>query len=260
LRLQPEQVPTTIPVGQPGGDAVKSNKWALFTILFFLLFSACGWWIVVQGHDKSLTQVHTQYIVTMALIFALCAITGWLVQGRIDGVLIDDRNRVSLSRAQWILWFALIIGGYFAAALWNVANGLTMPVIQNQLLVLLGISSGSAVTSNLIIEAKKPDDPADAGKATLAKNADADDASWSELYLGEEQANKSTVDISRLQQLVITILLAIAFISLQWAALAKPDDAGMHMPSFDDNSSFLWLLGLSHAAYLAYKAPTKKPA
>jgi hypothetical protein len=31
-------------------------------------------------------------------------------------------------------------------------------------------------------------------------------------------------------------------------------------PSFDDNSSFLWLLGLSHAAYLAYKAPTKKPA
>jgi len=60
---------------------------------------------------------------------------------------------------------------------------------------------------------------------------------------------------------VVTILLAIAFISLQWAALAKPDAAaGMHMPSFDENSSFLWPLGLSHAAYLAYKAPTKKPA
>jgi hypothetical protein len=255
--LQPEQAPITISAGDRGGGRVKTNKWALFTILFFLLFSACGWWIVVLGHDKSLTQVHTQYIGIMALIFALCAITGWLVQGRIDGVLIDDRNRVSLSRAQWVLWFALIIGGYFVAALWNVANGLQMPVIENQLLVLLGISSGSAVTSNLITEAKKPDDPGD--KTTLVKNADADDASWSELYLGEETANKSTVDISRLQQLVITILLAIAFISLQWAALARPDGAGLHMPSFDDNSSFLWLLGLSHAAYLAYKAPTKKP-
>jgi hypothetical protein len=60
--------------------------------------------------------------------------------------------------------------------------------------------------------------------------------------------------------MVITILLGIAFIALQWSALAKPDSTGLLMPSFDDNSSFLWLLGLSHAAYLAYKAPTKKPA
>jgi heme/copper-type cytochrome/quinol oxidase subunit 3 len=63
-----------------------------------------------------------------------------------------------------------------------------------------------------------------------------------------------------LQQLVITVLLGIAFITLQWSALAKPGAAGLQLPTFDENSSFLWLLGLSHAAYLAYKAPTKKPA
>ena len=237
---------------------MKNHKWALFTIFFFLAFSACGWWIVVQGHNASLAQVRFQYIVTMALIFALCALTGWLVQERLDGVLVDDRNRISLSRAQWVMWFALIIGGYFVVALWNVANDLQMPIIQNQLLVLLGISSGSAVTSNLITESKKPDDPGD--KTTLARNTDSDDASWAELYLGEEVANSSTVDISRLQQLVITILLGIAFITLQWSALAKPEASGLQMPSFDDNSSFLWLLGLSHAAYIANKATPKKSA
>jgi hypothetical protein len=236
---------------------MKNHRWAWFTIFHFLAYSAVGWWIVVQGHNASLNLVRLQYIVMMGLIFVLCATTGWMVNGRIDGVLIDDRNRISLSRAQWILWFALIIGGYFVVALWNVANDLSMPVIQNQLLVLLGISSGSAVTSNLITEAKKPDSPTDTSK--LAVNASADDASWSELMLGEERANEKTVDISRLQQLVVTILLAIAFITLQWSALAKPGASGLLMPSFDDNSSFLWLLGISHAAYLAYKAPDKKP-
>ena len=44
-----------------------------------------------------------------------------------------------------------------------------------------------------------------------------------------------------------------------FAVLARAA-TGLQLPSFDDNSSFLWLLGLSHAAYLAYKAPTKKPA
>jgi hypothetical protein len=104
----------------------------------------------------------------------------------------------------------------------------------------------------------KPTGAAPSSIGVLDRNVSPDDASWAELYLGDEIADRATVDISRLQQLVISVLLAVIFITLQWAALVKSDaKLGLQMPSFDDNSSFLWLLGLSHAAYIAYKAPTK---
>jgi hypothetical protein len=210
----------------------------------------------------------------MLVLVGFCIFAGLNASaGRIDGILIDDRNRVSLSRFQWIMWFVLIIGGYFTEAIWNLANHAGAPFIQQDLLVLLGLSSGSAVTSGLIVEAKKtaaagtpkvmaaaaaPAKPTGAPAAsvgTLDKNTSPDQASWAELYLGEEATDRSAVDISRLQQMVITILLAITYFVLQWQALVKvADKTSLAMPTFDDKGSFLWLLGLSHAAYLASKA------
>jgi len=244
---------------------MKNYRWGFLTIFLVLLLVLCGWWIVAKGHDAARDYVRIQYVATMIVLLGFCVGAGLMVKDRVDGVLIDDLNRVSLSRAQWLMWFILIVGGYFVEALWNVANNLGMPTIQNQLLVLLGISSGSAVTSTLINENKKtvqtaappPAAPGKTAVGLMSANVNAALANWSELYLGDQTGNDDVVDISRLQQIVITLLLGIAFVTLQWAALAAPGASGLTMPSFDDNSSFLWLLGISHAAYIANKATNK---
>ena len=46
-----------------------------------------------------------------------------MIHCRIDGILIDDRNRVSLSRFQWVVWLLLILGSYFTEMIWNISQG-----------------------------------------------------------------------------------------------------------------------------------------
>jgi len=71
-----------------------------------------------------------------------------------------------------------------------------------------------------------------------------------------------------LQKLVVTILLLMTYIQMLWTRLGSDlvDGAGKslkegyfaNMPQVDQ--SFLWLLGISHAAYLASKASPKTPS
>jgi hypothetical protein len=63
-----------------------------------------------------------------------------------------------------------------------------------------------------------------------------------------------------LQKLIITVLLAVIYLTYLWAKLAEAKaGTALAMPTFgDDTNGFLWLLGISHGAYLAQKA-TPKP-
>jgi hypothetical protein len=80
------------------------------------------------------------------------------------------------------------------------------------------------------------------------------------LYLGEEEANRSSVDVSRLQKLVATMVLVIVYVRMLVAAFSEASVAydSFAMPVVGTN--FVALLGASHAAYLAYKATPKTPA
>ena len=89
-------------------------------------------------------------------------------------------------------------------------------------------------------------------------NVNAADASWSELFMGEQAADRYVVDIGRLQKLIITVLLGIAYVVWLCNDLTAPKAAGLNMPSITD--TFVWLLGISNGAYLAAKAPTKIPS
>jgi hypothetical protein len=89
-------------------------------------------------------------------------------------------------------------------------------------------------------------------------------ASWADLFMGEAEGDKNTLDISRLQHLVITGLLVGAYITLlveytrnvsgQAIMLAWETGAPVFasMPPVD--GTFVGLLVLSHGAYLAFKA------
>jgi len=244
-------------------------------MLLLILLAATAVWIAQTGQMSSLRP---QWIFVVAVLVALCILAGYLVNGRLDGVMIDDRNRISLERVQWVSWFIVLLGGYFTEAVWNAAYGSEFPGMETELLALLGIVSASLVLSNLILEPKKqvpPGKPA-AGQVapqapplaandhpiqigSLDANSTVDDASWADLYLGEEAANRYIVDVSRLQKLVITVLLVVTYVGWLWRDFGMAPAKGFEqMPKIGD--TFVWLLGISHGAYLAFKATPKTPA
>lgn len=265
--------------GGYGQASAATGKWGWLTLLFLIALALCALWI---SNDPQHLQY--QWIVVSAVIVGMCMFAGWLVNGRVDGILIDDRNRISLSRLQWVAWFIVLLGGYYAGAVWNVwymknwAVAGHFPDMQPDLWALLGIVSASAVASNLIVDNKKsrngqnpaaqpaqapaPGQPDQIG--SVDRNVTPAEASWADLFLGEEVANRDVVDISRLQKLFITVLLLVTYARLLWLYLGKPDDTtGFNMPPVSSPQSgqgFLWLLGISHAAYLAFKATPKSGA
>ena len=154
-----------------------------------------------------------------------------------------------------------------------MGHGGGIPTIPKQLLGLLGIVTGSSVVGGVISSNKKkttvPDTPGQtavqplaAGDrpihvGQLAANRKAEDASWADVYLGDDAGNRYVVDISRLQKLLITIILVAIYAAWLWQDFDAPRGAFKEMHSLDEDKTFLWLLGISHAGYLASKATSK---
>ena len=243
--------------------------WTAFTVGIGVCFGFDAYWIATS----TLKGAHQQWLVTLALVIALCLLAGYMVNGRLDGILINDRNRISLGRLQWTAWLIVLMSGYFVEALWNAGHGGEIPTMQQDLLGLLGIVSGTSVVGGVISNSKKQteapaspgksiakaqpgDSPADVGQ--LDANKTPKEASWADLYLGEDVANRYVVDLSRLQKLLFTIILIAIYAAWLWQALGDPPKGIFaEMPKLDDKGTFLWLLGISNGTYLASKATPK---
>lgn len=89
------------------------------------------------------------WLLILLLLTAFTVVTGHGVTGLWHGLLVDGRNRLSLSRLQTILWTLLVLSGFLTAALFNIA------LRQPDLWLLMGISLTSLVGSPLIIQSKK---------------------------------------------------------------------------------------------------------
>ena len=71
-----------------------------------------------------------------------------------------------------------------------------------------------------------------------------------------EVANASVVDVSRMQKLIVTIILGVVYTGALWNIFGDWAAPGPErMPPVAE--SFLVLLGVSHAGYLASKATPK---
>jgi hypothetical protein len=244
---------------------ISTLGWGGATLVAIVLLGANAFWIAFASRSGLLGL---QWLCVLLSLVIVCAIIGTLANGRLFGIFIDERNRISLSRFQWVLWFLVLFSSYFTGSVWDIAHeGGDMPAIDPNLFGLIGISSGSAVVSNLIVDTKKNEAPAKApapsdqplvGKIDV--NLAPNDASWADLYLGEEEGNRNSIDASRLQKLIATILLVIVYSRLVWHGLSPDTIEGggsFTMPVI--GTSFLTLMGASHAAYLAYKGTTKTP-
>src|SRR5206468_471390 len=145
------------------------------------------------------------------------------ITGEWRGLLIDSRNKISLSRLQMALWTILILSGLITAALSNVRLSISpgnqligQPAAQqnplnvdvpSELWLMMGISTTSLVASPLLksIKADQTADPsqADAATSLVAQQHDLDPnqitnkglimanttpkaARWTDLFQGEE--------------------------------------------------------------------------
>lgn len=179
---------------------------------------------------------------------------GWL------GALIDDRGRYSLSRLQFLIWMLVVlplVTGVFVGRL--SVNG-TDPfgfTIPGEVLGVIGIATASTITA-AAIKAHK-----DSSRPEFVA-ASKEGGTLGQIVLTEEgPAGDVSVDLTKLQQLAITLLLAFVYV-----ASTVHDFAGhgprtpvrgpaeiTSLPNF--GPTFLLLLAASNVGYLAGKLPNR---
>jgi hypothetical protein len=241
--------------------------------------------------DVGSSSIALPFMIAVIGIGGLIIALGLGTKDRVAGVWIDTRNRVSLARVQVTLWTVVALSAYFILAMFNVgfaeilaspqliADYSAYPTIPSSIAAALGIATGSTMLSPLIL-GTKDDQSAPVfeeqdlknrgtpffGNATsgLNKRSSPKLASIADIFMGEEEANADTVDVSRLQNVVITITLVLGFFYFLLEEMSTIKMAAMLSASnaiFDSlpplGATFASLLAVSHATYLVAKAYDK---
>ncbi len=210
----------------------------------------------------------------MGLLGLFALVAGRAVTGYWRGVLVDPRNRLSLSRLQFLGWTVVVLSAFLAGVMHNLgstpAEGVLNIEVPSELWVLLGISTASAVGAPALLGNKRPRKPLAAEQertaselavqqASTVDKADSSivlsylsptDARWADLLKGDETGNGAKVDLGKLQMLMFTFVLLLAYgtaISAELAGTALITS----LPAVDDGLNTL--LGISHTGYLASK-------
>jgi hypothetical protein len=185
------------------------------------------------------------WLVSLILLGISCmAIGSYMMESKL-GLLIDGRNKVSLSRLQTVLWTIVVLSGLLAAVVWNLSRGGSVQplniVIPPDLWFLMGITTAALAVSPIIKNEK--------GK--LSANDNVDKASFSDIFKGEEEDNKDRLDLGKVQMFYLTLIIVFAY-AVEIAHLFSGSEAISSFPEI--SSGMVTLLGISNAGYLAYKA------
>lgn len=192
----------------------------------------------------------------LASFLVLLAVAIWI--GRLTGrgnlgILIDGRERYSLTHFQVVLWTIVILSSTLGVLISRGFDS-TDFVLSPQLLGLIGISAGSAVLATGVKGAK--DAPGSTARvARLGIFTLRDGATTTitprlaQIWLEEEgdQADK-VVSITKYQNFIFTLVILCFYITV---ALKEGG-----LPTLPDN--VVWLIGISHAGYVGGKVPDKK--
>lgn len=143
-------------------NTIQKTSFILFLIPFVVITLTVG----LMGNLPILTR----WAITLTLILGLMALMSKRIYDRYDGIFIDSRNKMSLSRFQITMWTILAFSTFFTIALERNRLLLTQPSLQNtldplniefpnELLIALGISTASLAAAGLIKNNKKETDP-----------------------------------------------------------------------------------------------------
>lgn len=242
-----------------------SGAWVFFVSLLLTavmilagLFAPRGWnWVIV---------------VASMLIFIVTL--GVYINGRPWGIFIDERNMMTLSRFQLVVWTLIILSAFITITLARVRALVADPLaieLPWQLWALMGISTTSLMGSPLIRSTKKRKTPTDEARSRMAKlqrldvsmidktregtlsvKEKVDEAQFADMFRGEEVENSPYLDMAKVQMFFFTIIAAIAYavVLVNWIATKEPS-ALASFPELSDG--LLAILGISHAGYLGNK-------
>jgi hypothetical protein len=135
------------PAAAPRAARASAGVWTLLALSMPAAVLIAGWFL----------QPRWGWLVIMALLVAFIVLAGRRIVGRWRGAFIDERNKISLSRFQTIVWTVLIVAAFLAAALHNVQSNQTDPLqitLPPQLWALLGISVTSLLGAGLVKQEK----------------------------------------------------------------------------------------------------------
>lgn len=215
------------------------------------------------------------WFVSLLLVLAFLLVAAHGVTGLWRGMIVDDRNVISLSRFQMAVWTVIVLSAYLAAASWNWAVGYDEPLrfaLPTELWLLMGISTVSLVGSPLLLSAKRGKEPSDdekrhtfellagqgdslgtlSNKGQLVANTDPAMARWSDMFTGEETGNAAHLDLSRVQMFFFTLIVALAYSLALGKMFAQLNAGGIEaFPGLDEG--ILALIGISHGGYLVSK-------
>jgi len=257
------------------------------------------------------------FLGTLVGILCFYFACGFAITNTALGVFRDGENTYSLSRLQMAGWTWLILSALIAIAvsrLWHPATGGAGGLniyIPSNLFIVMGISffTGAAAPSLLSLKTSTPATPGQVQTArTRMSETDvvangqvivrdlSQAPHWGDIVEGDDVATKGTVDISKVQQLLITALLMGVYFAMLWDLFESSDSNGLlwamspslakslvnqnsllcgyqnvqdalagkcgigwtAMPDFP--AALVTLLAVSHGGYLAYKAVPRTAA
>ncbi|MDR7866514.1 MAG: hypothetical protein RIN56_06805 [Sporomusaceae bacterium] len=247
----------------------KTLGWLLVGALAVMTWAA---WSLPKGWNL--------FGVTVALVFFLM-LHGLHSNGKPLGILIGNRNMMSLSRFQAVLWTIIVLAAYITIVFVRIRAGSELvpePLaveIDWRLWALMGISYASSYFSPLIVNNKavkatpsdeeveriatkfdlKADEVKSASNGVVYANPDISQADLADMFEGDEIGDAAYVDISKVQMFLFTVVAVISYEALVInTIMTVPPDKIVSFPALSEG--FLAILGISHAGYLSSKTVT----
>ena len=206
--------------------ALKMDKWtaahsgAVFAIPALLIAA------MVKVDNHYTTELWLGAIVALLLLVWL---VGYAITGRFLGLLIDKRNKMSLSRFQAATWTILVLATLMTGVFynleiigWSAAADIAIP---GEILGLIGISAAALVGSPLLLSArdqktvvKNPDrmktrfahelvDNATKDVAPIHKHEEIAKASVADMFTGDEIDNFAYLDLAKVQNFLFNLIV-----------------------------------------------------
>ncbi|MCP3165304.1 hypothetical protein LZ199_20585 [Myxococcus sp. QH3KD-4-1] len=239
----------------------QNQRLMLLTTALPLLSVAVAWF-VAPGWN---------YIAASAVLLAFLAVLGQSITGTPFGILISERNIMSLSRFQAVTWTVIVIAGYMtmviARAKTNTPNAVDVAIPQ-ELWWAMGISSTSLLGTPLLLSGKRsktpdaravastaaqlsesPDDIHAHCQGALYANKGIQDARISDMFQGDEVGNTAQIDLAKVQMFYFTAIAAVSyFVDI---SMAIRRGSLTSLPELSEG--LVALLAISHGGYLLSK-------
>jgi hypothetical protein len=252
----------------------RTNKVEMGTLIAIIII-----FLILTGIAASYQRWALAWILTITMIAAFIAVLGLYTVCRPLGILVNERNLISLARFQVILWTVLFVSAYFVIVIVNISVKIADPfniIIDPTLWALLGISVTSLVGAPLIDgnkSAKKPDNEGKAASVAVAAygekqneviansrgilygNPDPHWARFTDMFEGNELINVAYIDVTKLQLFFFTVIAVVIYAWFLMNQFLNVNGAITAFPPLTEG--YIALLGISHAGYLGGKSITQ---